>query len=172
MMHYDGNIEEMKAHRWSTYEVGKKEVAEKDNDVYCIECKLRLATKMCDHCWDPYCNVCFDRVHHNGALKEHKGLNYQRAKLQWHIVKRPGLPDLYIDGLRGGLETEIKPRELMTDLEKVLSDNYVAFKEVAEDYEQQVEAIEKKLGRAEELREQMKFRHAQALQESRQAETK
>lgn len=48
-----------KAHQWMAKELPQQEVL-KPHEVYCIECNLKRATKMCTECWDAYCNKCFE----------------------------------------------------------------------------------------------------------------
>ncbi len=164
----DPEYDSLRKHRWSKNELGQdREALEQIDDVYCIECNMKMATKLCDVCWDPYCSKCFDLVHHVGYLKEHKGINIRRAKLQWYCVRQKDPePDYYINGATGDKTFE-KPMELMTDLEKILTENFNTHKQAAESYVKQIEELQYELEKAKYERDQLLLENAQHLQASR-----
>lgn len=87
-----------KYHQWTTVEIEKRAELKGDEE-YCIECHLKVATKVCSECWDCYCTKCFDLVHHVGALKLHKVLPYRRARSTWYTVRKgAGEADYYVNG--------------------------------------------------------------------------
>jgi hypothetical protein len=164
----DGDYESLRKHRWSKNELGNdRETLEQPDDVYCIECNMKVATKLCDICWDAYCTKCFDLVHHVGFLKEHKGINIRRAKMQWYCVRqKEPEPDYYINGVTGD-KTYEKPMELMTELEKILMENFNTHKIAAEEHVQQIEQLQFELEKAKYERDQLLLQNAQLMQASR-----
>lgn len=135
-------------HTWSLYEEGFVEPLLASTDDYCIACGLKAATKLCNECWDPYCHSCFALTHRVGALQNHKGLNYKRAKMAWYLQRNEGkvledgitpMPEQYVNGANGQIST-VKPPELMSDLERVLLQNMKSHRFTIE---QQLELIEK-----------------------------
>ena len=129
----------MQTHVWSLTEYEKDQL--KVGDTYCIDCKRRIATKVCNTCWDPYCDECFRLAHHAGNLRLHKGIAYKRAKAGWMVVKAKALgeTDYYINGTTGQTTYE-KPEELMLESEKVYYANFLQHKANAEEH---IKAIEK-----------------------------
>lgn len=164
----DPEYETLRKHKWSKNELGQeREPLEKSDDVYCIECNMKVATKLCDVCWDPYCSKCFDLVHHVGYLKQHKGINIHRAKLQWYCVRQQEPePDYYINGATGE-KTYEKPKELMTELEKILTENFFTHKEAAEEYVKQIEELQFELEKTKYEKDQLLLQNAQHMQASR-----
>lgn len=75
----------MQDHVWSATQYDKDML--EPGQVYCLECKKRVATRMCTTCWDPFCDECFKYVHRTGALRLHKAMAYRRAKQSWMCVK-------------------------------------------------------------------------------------
>lgn len=97
------------------------------NEVHCIECNLKRATKMCTECWDSYCTECFKNVHHIGALQYHRVVPYSRAVLGWVRVRKFGAePDLYVNGTTGE-KTQERPEEFLSELETSYRDGIVLF---------------------------------------------
>eukprot|EP01031_Cornospumella_fuschlensis_P034195 gene34195-41393_t len=88
------NVDEVKnmRHKWSTKEIPTKQELQSANNLNqpkCIECNIKAPTKMCLECWDPYCNACFDVVHHVGSLKYHKVGLYHEVMKGWVGVRNP-----------------------------------------------------------------------------------
>lgn len=156
------------AHTWTTQEADtEKEELPSDGDLqeYCIECQLKIATKLCDECWDPYCDRCFTLVHHVGALLHHNGHNYHRAKKSWYVVRKFGQgPDYYVDGEHNNESTFDKPEILMTELEKTLLGNFKVHQAAAEGYVKQIEELQFELEKAKYERDQLMVENAALAQ--------
>jgi hypothetical protein len=165
---------ELEEHRWIPKEedISREEIINPNEEEYCVDCGVKIATKMCDICWDPYCQKCFDLVHHVGALREHKALNYARAKKQWYTVKKYGKePDQYVNGETGETTTE-KPQELMTDLEIVLIENIKSHQAATETYLKQIEDLHIDLEKATKERDKLVIDNAFLSQTAAQSNTK
>lgn len=132
-------------HQWAPREMPLEENTI-NSDELCIHCKRIKASKLCAECWDPYCQRCFELVHHIGGLKDHKPLNMTRAKLAWFILPNHENPnhDLYINGFTGENRSD-KPPELMSDLERVLSQNWTNHRKAKEEYFSVVEDLRAQL---------------------------
>ena len=128
-------------HEWGSIETEKDIL--KAGDVYCVECKKRSAKVMCTSCWDPYCNECFRYVHHIGALKEHKPMNYRKAKQGWLCIKArlETERDYYVNGSTGEV-TYDKPEELMTEQEKIYFENFRIHKLAALDHVKTIDKLQ------------------------------
>jgi hypothetical protein len=131
----------MKDHKWTAMETDKD--ALKPGESHCIECKKRVAKIMCTTCWDPYCADCFRYVHHLGALKNHRPMNYRKAKLGWLCIKARGEDekDYYVNGTTGETSYQ-KPESLMTEEEKVHYDNFMTHKVAAEEHVKKIEQLQ------------------------------
>jgi hypothetical protein len=81
----DQEDEDDAKHEWSLVEYEKQKLG--PGDIYCLECKKRVAMRMCLTCWDPYCNECFLYTHHVGDLKYHKTMAYKKVKAGWMTIK-------------------------------------------------------------------------------------
>lgn len=164
----DPNHAALRKHKWAKNETNtEREPLEQEGDTHCVECGVKVATKLCDTCWDAYCTRCFELVHHVGALKLHKGVNYRRAKKQWYCVKQAlPEPDYYVNGASGEKTFE-KPPELMTELERVLSENFKTHKVAAEEYVKKVEELQFELEKIRYERDNLLLENAQLLQQSR-----
>lgn len=131
--------EEWADHKWSLTEYSQDIL--KPGEVYCVECKKRMATVVCTTCWDNYCKVCFNYTHHTGALKYHKGVSYQKARKGWTVRKATvaGELDFYINGQNGETTFE-KPEDLMTPEELLYYTNFKAHEKACNEH---VETIKK-----------------------------
>ncbi len=150
-------------HEWSQNELEDQMTKEDlgEGDEYCVRCIVKVSTKLCAVCWDGYCNKCFDIVHHVGALKTHKPLNYKRAKMTWYIQRaKNGRPETYINGANGDIRLE-KPLELMSDLERVLLENWKMHNRAVEGYFQKVEELQKDLVNSKRERDKVTVEMAQ-----------
>jgi hypothetical protein len=114
-------------HKWAHVEPCKRDVLEKDQ-VYCRECGIVAATKMCTECWDPYCKSCFKLIHSVGILKTHKKKDYAKAVAGWMPVKDKSTKggEYYVNGAMN-TSTYDKPFELMTETEKTFKIGYDKF---------------------------------------------
>lgn len=132
-------------HQWSTKEVPQLQ----EGDHPCINCLREQPVKLCSVCWDSYCQRCFELVHHIGALKDHKSLNLNRAKLAWYVEpnKDDAKMDQYVNGFTGEARTE-KPPELMSDSERVLLQNWTNYRATKEEYSQVVQNLRTELNTA------------------------
>jgi len=145
-------------HSWSLCEEGFQEPLLSNNDEHCIYCNVKVATKLCNECWDPYCNTCFSLSHRVGTLLTHKGLNYKRAKMAWYC-KRGAIPvsmansaapmpqDRYINGATGQV-TPMKPAELMSDLERVLLENLKSHRFTVNQQSETIEKLQREMDKA------------------------
>lgn len=129
-------------HKWSHQEPCKRAILDK-GEVYCTECNLVAATKMCIDCWDPYCKRCFKLVHTVGLLKTHRKKDYSKAVAGWMpLVGTTGTKvgqEYYHNGTTGE-STFNKPTELHTPTEKFY---FEGFKKYAEEIAKQHEIIDK-----------------------------
>jgi hypothetical protein len=158
----------LRKHKWSKNELAlEQEALEQPGDEYCIECNLKPATKLCDTCWDAYCSRCFDLVHHVGQLKQHKGINYRRAKLQWYCVHLPPpASDIYVNGTTGERTYE-KPDALMTSMEKILTENFNTHKVAAEEYSKKIEELQFELEKARYERDKLTLENVSLAQQAK-----
>lgn len=148
----DAEDEDWADHKWALVEYEKQKLG--PGDVYCLECKKRIAMRMCLTCWDPYCNECFSYTHHTGDLKYHKTMPYKKIKAGWMVVKSKDIltdedgnakiSDYYINGTTGEITYE-KPAELFTLQEKLFFDNFMAHKLAAEAHVKKIEELQYKL---------------------------
>ena len=100
--HLNNEGEDLSMHQWSFKEIPEPAIPQQAYEVLCIKCKINIGRKLCMDCWDPYCVECFQIIHHNGSLKHHKALPYQRAKMGWTLIKNYGIePDYYYNGPTG-----------------------------------------------------------------------
>ena len=53
----DDDNKDLREHKWSLVQYEKDVL--KPGDIYCLECKRRVAQRMCLECWDAYCDECF-----------------------------------------------------------------------------------------------------------------
>lgn len=137
--HY--NNEKLKGHKWAVKEPGKRP-ALTGEEVYCMECNLNIASKLCTTCWDPYCDTCFTLVHHVGQLRYHVGDDYFEAKRKWYKVRAfENEPEYFVNG-ETNESTYDRPRDLMTDLERELTDKYEHAKEVTEESVERLEQLQ------------------------------
>ena len=171
---------ELKFHQWSVFELDQKEPL-KEGEEYCINCEKKPALKLCVVCWDPYCNKCFDIVHHLGALKEHKALNIKRAKLAWYAIRKKSAPlnssDLidyceedhltYVNGFTGEQTVE-KPTDLMSDLERILLQNWKTHQKAMEDYSKIAQDLEIQLEIAQKEKDKVSVQRAQLANQIKQ----
>lgn len=139
--HNEDCDESMQNHTWSLTEYERDVL--KAGEVYCIDCKRRTATKVCNTCWDPYCDDCFKYAHHAGNLRLHKGIAYKRAKAGWMVVKAriAGESDYYVNGTTG-VTTFEKPEEFLSESELVHKQNFLVHKQNAEELIKQVEKLQ------------------------------
>lgn len=137
----EGEENGMGEHTWAVAEL-EKEVL-KPGQVYCIECKKRVCTRVCLTCWDFYCDPCFKYVHHIGDLKHHETTSYARAKKGWMAIKPKdkGEKMYYLNGATGETTYE-KPVELMTEAEKITYENFINHREAAEKYVKTIEKLQ------------------------------
>jgi hypothetical protein len=165
---------ELEEHRWIPKEedISREEITNPKQEEYCIECGLNIATKMCNICWDPYCDQCFPLVHRVRALKEHKALDYLQAKKQWYTVKKYGKgPDYYINGETGQSTLE-KPIELMNELEKSLMHTFKTHQITAETYVKQIEELQFDVEKVKYERDKLKVENMQMTQGNFQGKKK
>jgi len=150
----DQEDEDDAKHEWSLVEYEKQKLG--PGDVYCLECKKRVAMRMCLTCWDPYCNECFAYTHHVGDLKYHKTMAYKKVKAGWMVVKSKDvegddgnvrLGDYYING-NTGESTYEKPEELFTPQEKLFFENFQSHKKAHEEALKKIEDLQYKLEEA------------------------
>lgn len=143
--------EDWKDHKWALVEYEKQKLG--PGDVYCIECKKRIAKRMCLTCWDPYCDECFSYTHHTGDLKYHKTMTYKKVKVGWMVVKSKDvetddggvkLGDYYINGTTGEVTYE-KPLELFTAQELLFYTNFKSHQAAAEGHIKKIEELQYKL---------------------------
>jgi hypothetical protein len=134
----------MSEHVWAVAEL-EKEIL-KPGQVYCIECKKRVCTRVCLSCWDYYCDPCFKFVHHVGDLKLHETVSYARAKKGWIAIKpkEKGEKIYYLNGVTGETSYE-KPVELMNETEKINYQNFVTHRKAAETHVQTIEKLQMEL---------------------------
>lgn len=153
-------------HRWCFQELQEPTRLEKD-EANCISCDRNIGSKMCMDCWDPYCQPCFKAAHHNGALRQHRALPYQRAKLGWIFVRSDGrLPDYYVNGTTG-TATQDKPVEMMTDMEKVMLKSCEVYASASKGHIELIEKLRAELIRAELDRDNALIESGKVLQEIR-----
>ena len=153
-------------HRWNFQELKEPPRLEKDEAI-CISCDRNIGRKMCMDCWDPYCQPCFKAAHHNGALRQHRALPYQRAKLGWVFVRSDGrLSDYYING-ETGTATQDKPVEMMTDVEKVMLKSCEVYASASKGHIELIEKLRLELVRAELDRDNALIESGKILQEIR-----
>ena len=131
--------EEWAEHKWSLTEYASDIL--KPGEVYCVECTKRVAAVVCTTCWDNYCKVCFNFIHHTGQLKYHKAVAYQKARKGWTVRKGTvaGEVDFYVNGATGETTYE-KPEELMTPEELLYFTNFKSHEKAAQDH---IETIKK-----------------------------
>lgn len=140
-LHNAEEDEDMAKHTWALTQVERENL--KPGDIYCLECKRRVAKRMCLECWDAYCDECFRYTHASGALKYHKTAAYRKIKSGWMCIKGklPGESDYYLNGQTGETTYE-KPYELMSTDEKLYYDNFQAHKKAADDYIKTIEKLQ------------------------------
>ena len=128
-------------HKWSLTEYASDILQQ--GEVYCIDCKKRTATVTCLTCWDHYCKVCFNFVHHVGALKYHKAQAYFKAKKGWYARKAvdPGEQDFYVNGTTGET-TYDKPEELMSMEERIYYKNFKSHEQAALDHIEKIKQLQ------------------------------
>jgi hypothetical protein len=171
---------ELRFHQWSTFELDNEMEPLQDGDEYCINCECKPAMKLCAVCWDPYCHKCFEIVHHVGALKEHKGLNIKRAKYTWYGEREEknhedknkpmnclDLQDyrledhiIYVNGFTGD-RTKEKHTDLMSDLERILLQNWKTHQKAVEDYSKIAEDLDRELNKAQQEKDKISIQRAQ-----------
>jgi hypothetical protein len=134
----------MSHHVWAVAEL-EKEVL-KPGQVYCIECKKRVCTRVCLSCWDYYCDPCFKFVHHIGDLKLHETISYARAKRGWIAVKPKDKTEkiYYLNGVTGETTYE-KPVELMNETERLNYENFINHRNAAEKHVKTIEKLQLEL---------------------------
>lgn len=132
---------DMKDHTWAAAELEKEQL--KPGEVYCIECKKRVCSRVCTVCWDNYCDYCFKYVHHVGDLKKHDSIPFRKAKRGWNTVKPRSKDEntYYVNGTTGETTYE-KPRELMSPQELTYYDNFMSHKVAAEDHVAKIDALQ------------------------------
>jgi hypothetical protein len=144
--HYDSlhSDEALSQHTWSLTEIERDVLGA--GEAYCIECRKRRAVDMCTSCWDPFCADCFKHVHKSGNLRNHKTIDYRRAKKGWICVKarEESETDYYINGSTGETTYE-KPIQLMTEQERVYFQNFQSHKKVADEYVLQIGQLQQDL---------------------------
>ena len=111
-------------HKWSHQEPCKRAVLE-PGEVYCKECGIVAATKMCTDCWDPFCKPCFKAVHSVGILQTHTKKDYAKTVAGWLPVKDKTTKggEYFVNGTTG-ISTYAKPMELMTPTELACKKGY------------------------------------------------
>ena len=122
------NETEWYLHKWSHQEPCKRDVIEK-HQVYCTECGIVAATKMCTDCWDGYCTSCFKLVHRVGFLRTHKKKDYDKAVAGWMPFRTGGgskATDYFANGTTKE-STYKKPKELMNPTELHYTEGYDKF---------------------------------------------
>lgn len=153
-------------HRWYFQELQDSPRLEKD-EVICISCNRNVGRKMCMDCWDVYCQPCFKSAHHNGALRQHRALPYQRAKLGWIFVRSDGrLPDHYINGATGTASQD-KPVEMMSDVEKVMLKSCEVYASASKGHIELIHKLRAELVSAELDRDNALIESGKVLQEIR-----
>jgi hypothetical protein len=132
---------DMKDHTWAVAELEKEQL--KAGEVYCIECKKRVCSRVCTVCWDNYCDYCFKYVHHVGDLKKHDSIPFRKAKRGWNTVKPRSKDEsiYYVNGTTGETTFD-KPRELMNAQELIYYDNFVNHKTAAEEHVVRIDALQ------------------------------
>ncbi len=138
---------ELREHKWSLVQYEKDVL--KPGEIYCLECKRRVAVRMCLECWDAYCDECFRYTHHTGSLKWHKTMAYRKVKLGWMTIKAtdPNDPDYYVNGATGHTQYE-KPFELMTESEQKLYQDFLSHQKAANEYVKKIERLQYQLEEA------------------------
>jgi hypothetical protein len=134
----------MSQHVWAVAEL-EKEIL-RPGQVYCIECKKRVCTRVCLSCWDYYCDPCFKFVHHIGDLKLHETVSYARAKKGWIAIKpkEKGEKIYYLNGVTGETSYE-KPVELMNETERTNYENFISHRKAAESHVKTIEKLQMEL---------------------------
>lgn len=137
----EGGDPDMADHTWAVAELEKETL--KPGEVYCIECKKRVCSRVCVVCWDNYCDYCFKYVHHVGDLKRHDSIPFRKAKRGWNTVKPRTKDDkvYYVNGTTGET-TYDKPRSLMTPQELQYYDNFISHKDAAEKHVKRIDELQ------------------------------
>lgn len=63
-------------HFWTSIEILKEELGGSGKDVYCIECDLRRASRLCNLCGDGFCDLCFIKTHERGKKQQHTWISW------------------------------------------------------------------------------------------------
>lgn len=63
-------------HSWTPIEILKEELDGSGKDVYCIECDLRRASRLCNLCGDGFCDSCFIKSHERGKKQQHTWISW------------------------------------------------------------------------------------------------
>ena len=71
---------EMAGHSLKPLDIWVRAILGEDEE-YCAECEARVATRVCDQCSDPFCDVCFDNLHSKGLRKKHTWTAYNDTGL-------------------------------------------------------------------------------------------
>jgi hypothetical protein len=143
-------------HEYSSTEFAKRQPLQ-ENEVYCLECQLNVASVLCDSCWDSFCVSCFSKIHRIGSLRRHKMIEYHEAKSGWFMIRGnqlQGTPDIYINGATKAQTLE-KPRELMNEVEGLFYEKWKTYQNAATQLTDMIETLQFELEKALYERDKM-----------------
>jgi hypothetical protein len=66
-----------RAHEFTPLELLKDDL-QSEKDAYCVDCEIRMCTKLCNLCGDGFCDACFARAHVKGQKALHTWLPWAR----------------------------------------------------------------------------------------------